>query len=65
MADNTVDKLIQRSIEKSLINHEKDPTMTFVNNHVVEKHILVMYYCCLMVMENNNSQMPKFDRLNK
>ena len=37
-------KLLMISIEKVLINNEKDLTMTFVRDIIVEKKRLVTYY---------------------
>ena len=61
MDNKAIYQLLTTSINKDLIEHEKELTMTFVRDVIVGKNLSVTHYYCRMVMVNNNSSIPTFD----
>ena len=60
MSDKAINQRPTISIEKDMIKNEKELTITFVRDVIVEKG-LVTHYHLKMVMEKETSRMPKFD----
>ena len=61
MSNKKIDQFITRSIEKGLINNDKELTMNFVRYIIVGKIRLVTHYCFRMVMENKSLSIPTFE----
>ena len=61
MANEAINKFLSASIEKGLINNEKELTVTFVRDKVVEINMFSDTIYCQMVMGKRNSSIPLFD----
>ena len=59
--NRAINQFLTRSIEKGLINNEKERTMTFVRDIIVGKIRLVTYCRFPMVMEKKFLSKPTFD----
>ena len=55
MSNKEIYLLHTRSVEKGLINNEKDLTMNFVRDIIVGKIRLVTHYHCRRVLEKKTS----------
>ena len=64
MANEAINKLLPASMEKGLINNEKEVTVTFVRGKNFGKICLVTHFYCQMVMRKKNSLIPLFEWLN-
>ena len=61
MANEAINKLLSGPIEKGLIINEKELTVHFVRDKIVQKICSVTHFYCPMVMGEKNSSIPFFE----